>query len=76
MKTRKWYMLIGWLVIALIILSCNIGRQANVPKTASTMVIETFTALTAEGATSQAAITPTFTLTPAPLQPIPQYPVQ
>ena len=65
MKSRKLYLLAcGLFLVA--ILACNIGAQSNVPKNAETMVVETFTALTAEAATSQAAITPAETFTPAP----------
>lgn len=66
MNPRRRQILAGSLAVVLAILSCNIGRQANVPLTAGTMVIETFTALTVQAATSQAAITPTSTATSAP----------
>ncbi len=65
MKTRKLYLLACSLFVLITILACNIGVQTNGPVTAATMVIETFTALTAEAATAQAAITPTETFTPA-----------
>lgn len=66
MKTQKWIALVGGFAMIIAILACNIGLQPGGPMTAATMVIETFTALTAEAATSQAAITPTETFTPAP----------
>jgi hypothetical protein len=65
MKTRKLYLpACGFFLIT--ILACNIGAQTNGPVTAATMALETFTALTAEAAASQAAVTPTETFTPAP----------
>lgn len=64
MKTRKLYLpACGFFLMA--ILACNIGVQTSSPVTAETMVIETFTALTAEAATPQAALTPT-EATPVP----------
>ncbi len=69
MKTRKWYVLAGSLMLFLGILSCgisyNMGPQATAPVAPGTMVVETITALEAQALTSQAAITATDTLASA-----------